>query len=88
MIQQLRLFSLYSAFILCYLTSQFNYLMSKQAVAYLAIQFMFQTKNLGKSVKEVRKAEDQLHNILKDGYASDSSLKSSKTKKRMTVGTL
>lgn len=41
-----------------------------------------------KSVNEVRQAEDQLHNLLKDGYSSDSSLKSTggKSKKRMSVG--
>lgn len=43
---------------------------------------------MGKSAKEVRKAEDQLHNLLKDGYSSDSCMKSSKSKKRMTVGML
>ena len=41
-----------------------------------------------KSAKEVKHAEDQLHNILKDGYSSDSSMKSAggKSKKRLTVG--
>jgi len=46
----------------------------------------FQTKNIGKSTSEVSRAEDKLHSLLKDGYASDSSLKGSKTKKRMTIG--
>ncbi|XP_067937019.1 uncharacterized protein [Watersipora subatra] len=48
-------------------------------------QVVVDTKNIGKSAIEVRNAENLLNNILKDGYASDSSVKSAKTKKRMTV---
>ena len=49
---------------------------------------IFQTKNLGKTAREVRASDEQLTNILIDGYASDTAGRNPKTKRRQSVGEL